>query len=136
MLTTAKRPGPRDLRWFAVLLTPFAMLAGSVLDRRLGTPGLWFWLAAGAAPVSAVGLLKPERIRPVQRAWMIAVWPIGQAASFALLTAIFFLVITPTGFVLRACGADPAGRRWDPRRKSYWVDRPATPPDDRYFRKF
>lgn len=41
----------------------------------------------------------------------------------AVLFLVFFVVLTPLGFLLRALGADYLARRSDPDTTSYWISR-------------
>src|SRR5438105_4241668 len=67
-------------------------------------------------------LVAPRALRGIYRLWM----RIGEALAWIntriILTLIFFLVVTPTGLVMRLFGRPPI----DPRRRrfaaSYWDD--------------
>jgi hypothetical protein len=52
------------------------------------------------------------------------------------MAAIFFLVITPIGLMMRACGRDPMQRRFDPAARSYWKRRSPDRDMRSYFRQF
>ena len=67
---------------------------------------------------------------------MCAAFPIGWTVSYLLLAAIFFLVLTPIGLVMRLFGRDPMLRALDRSAKTYWV--PHNPGADprRYFKQF
>jgi len=62
--------------------------------------------------------------------------PIGFVVSLVILTAVWYLVFTPIGLVLRLAGYDPLGRRFEPQRDSYWVERRTQPAVQRYFRQY
>ena len=36
---------------------------------------------------------------------------------------IFFLVITPTGFIMKAMGKDLLNNKYDKKKASYWINR-------------
>jgi hypothetical protein len=129
-------PSARNLRVFAALQFVFfivvtgAWRGGGAL---LGAPG---WIVAGSAVVAVVGLIAPTLIRPLYLGWMLAVFPVGWALSYLILAAVFFLVITPIGMVMRWRGQDPLERKIDRGQVSYWKARPPSPSSERYFRQF
>jgi ABC-type uncharacterized transport system permease subunit len=43
--------------------------------------------------------------------------------SVVIFGAFFYLIITPIGLVMRCCGKDPLGKKWDKTRESYWIRR-------------
>ena len=71
----------------------------------------------------AAGLAVPARLGPVQRAWMTLAAAISRVTTPLLMGLIYFVIMTPTGWIRRVA----AGSRLTPRRdaKSFWVDRPA-----------
>ena len=135
-------PSPRELRQFALLWLPGICLAVAVWA-ALKTP--WPWTAslvlAAVASVS-LGLWRPRWIRPVYIAWMALAFPFGWLFAHVLLTAIYFLLITPIGLILRIARRDPLARRFDREAQSYWTPTPPPPSRDpkdnraRYFRQY
>lgn len=58
------------------------------------------------------------------RLWFGLSHYLGGFASRVLLTAVFFLVVTPMGLIRRFCGADPMQRRrWKDGAGSLFTDR-------------
>ena len=80
--------------------------------------------ASGAALVVA-GLLVPPAARAFHAAWMRFAVLLGHVNSRVLLTLVYYLGVTPYGFVTRLVGRDPLRRR-GPSQGSYWVERKAT----------
>jgi uncharacterized membrane protein len=134
-LIEKKAPSTFDLRVFAALLCPFCALIASWIGRRIGIEHLWLWTGLAILPFSIFGLVRPRTIEGIYRSWTRVTSPIGRAVSVVLLSAIYFLVITPMGWCLRLCGIDAAHRRWDKAAQSYWTDR-ARRADDSYFHPF
>jgi len=133
--TGSKVPSAFDLRVFAALLTPFCTLLARGIGPRLGLEQLWLWTGLALLPVSLLGLFRPAAIRGLYRQWIRVTSPIGRAISIVLLSAIYFLIITPMGLCLRLCRVDPAQRRWDARIHTYWSDRPQRS-NESYFHPF
>ena len=78
----------------------------------------------GAALVVA-GLLFPAAARAFHVAWMRFAVALGHVNSRVLLTLVYYLVVTPYGFISRLVRRDPLRRRAD-RDESYWVERKRT----------
>jgi len=130
-----KDPSARELRWFGMGILLFA-LAFATLTWWRGAPGLArLLLGAGAAVTIAYYAVSPLR-RPIYLAWMYAAYPIGWVVSHALLGAVFFLVVTPIGLLVRLFGRDPLNRRRNPAAASYWVPHDPGTKVARYFRQF
>jgi hypothetical protein len=80
--------------------------------------------SAGALLVF-VGLLLPAAARVFHHAWMRFAVALGHVNSRVLLTLMYYLAITPYGFISRLAGRDPLRRR-GARRESYWIERKQT----------
>jgi hypothetical protein len=77
------------------------------------------------ATLLVVGLLLPAAARVFHRAWMRLASALGYVNSRVLLTLMYYLVLTPYGFVMRLAGRDPLKRRGKPG-ESYWIPRKTT----------
>jgi hypothetical protein len=49
---------------------------------------------------------------------------------------VWYLVFAPIGLLLRLAGYDPLGRRFEPKRDSYWTPHAGQRPMQRYFRQY
>ena len=79
--------------------------------------------------VAAPGLLPP-----VQRSWMAVGHAISKVTTPIFLGIVYFVVITPIGFVKRRLGVD--GMVHNLKNGSYWISRDESnrqPPMDRQF---
>jgi hypothetical protein len=72
-----------------------------------------------------VGLLIPAAARGFHNVWMRFSVALGHVNSRVLLTLMYYLAITPYGFISRLAGRDPLRRR-GARRETYWVERKRT----------
>ncbi len=99
-------------------------------------PEWTFWLAAMGAGAGVILWLIPQIARPFYLAWFFLACCIGIVVSNALLAAFYYLVITPMGLVMRACGRDPMKRRFDRAASTYWRAADKTVDPRRYFRQF
>ena len=79
-------------------------------------------LIAIAAAFLLAGLLAPRSLAGIYAIWM----RIGEALAWIntriILTLIFFLVVTPTGLVMRLFGRSPLDPRRHRSTASYWDD--------------
>lgn len=94
------------------------------------------WIGGIGAALGVICWAAPQIARPIYVVWFAVGGVMGLIVSTILLTAVFYLVITPTGIILRAIGRDPLARRFDPQASTYWD--PAEKPMDAqsYFRQF
>lgn len=136
LVTIPWHPTSKDLRVFAGLQIVFFAFIAGMFWRRGGSVEIAGTIVAVSTLVGIVGLLAPRVIRPIYLGWMLAVFPIGWVVSHVVLAVVYYLVITPIGLVRRAGGRDPLERRFDPQATTYWRERPAPPPKERYFRQF
>jgi hypothetical protein len=129
------KPKPRELRQFAALWVGF-----------FGLLGVYFRFVGGASTAAAVlwaislvgvaGLFAPAFVRPLYVVWMGLAMPIGWLVSHLLLLVMYYLVLTPIGLIMRACGYDPLERRLDRKARSYWYDQEETEGFEQYFKQF
>ena len=71
----------------------------------------------------AAALVVPSRLGPAQRGWMALARAISSVTTPLLMGVIYFLIVTPTGWVRRLVGGNRLTR---PRSaSSFWVDRHA-----------
>jgi len=67
------------------------------------------------------GAVLPHRMGPVHSAWMAMAHAISKVTTPIFLSIVYFLVLTPSGFIRRLVSGTPLHRR---RIKSgYWVPR-------------
>ena len=130
------RPSAKELRVFAILLVIFAGVVAWVLASRLDAHVLGLSVLAVAVGLTGLGLAVPRLIWPVYVVWMAAALPIGWVVSHVVMAAVFYLVITAIGLIMRGCGRDPMQRRFDPSAHTYWKPRPEENETARYFRQF
>jgi len=131
-----REPSGRDMTILAVL---FLLLPGAIGAYLLFWKGSWFgylWMLAGVF-LGACRFIAPL-FRLIYRLWIGFSVVLGYFVSRTLLTLIFFLVITPTGLIMRLVGKDPMDRKRDPKTPSYWIRR-EDPPEtsiQRYEKQF
>lgn len=136
LLEIKRRPTPGELRWFGVLLGVFVALAGCLLYWRFQAPAgaRSFWMGGGA--LVAIYFAAPRARRWIYLGWLYGAFPLGWTLSHALLAATYYLVLTPTGLLVRLFRGDPLDRRPSGTGSTYWVARRPAPDARRYLRQF
>ena len=86
------------------------------------------------APLVLLGLVAPSLLRPVERAWMAMAEVLGRINTRIILTTLYFLVVTPVGW-LRRQREDPLNRRMRDGSPSNWILREPKPVDPARYRQ-
>jgi len=112
---------PSALRRFGLQLGGLFVLLGVVI-RWLGRERrpFVFWTIGGALVL--VAMVAPRALARVERGWMRLGERLGQITAPIVLTALYYLVVTPIGFVVRRV-RDPLDRSLSDGRASEWVPR-------------
>ena len=138
MIPIDRDPSQRTLRQFGWIWLGFVALFGAIAFwKGLQSVAIGLWIAAVIVPLLGWWQLRVMRLVFLGMSYLA--WPIGMVVSHVLLTAVYFLVFTPIGLVMRALGYDPMQRVFDPEAESYWQERDVGADHDdprRYFRQF
>jgi hypothetical protein len=92
---------------------------------------LRLWSLAVAIPFALVAWLRPTLLAGPNRWWMKLGLLLGKVVSPIALGILFFAVLVPMGFLMRATGKDPLRLKREAGAESYWITRapPGPPPD-------
>lgn len=112
-------PTKRDMNILAALFLIVPSAIGGHLIYWRGSFNGWIWIGIGFTLFAARFI--PPLFRYIFSKWVALSVVIGYFISRILLTVIFFLVITPTGLIMKLFGKDPMERKIDPQAKTYWV---------------
>jgi len=108
-------------RSFGMVFAAFFGLVG-LLPLILGrAPRIWAFGLSGIFLLAA--LLFPSLLAPLNRLWMRFGLLLHRVVSPIALGIMFFLVITPMGWLMRAMGKDLLRLHLDPAASSYWIER-------------
>ena len=69
-----------------------------------------------------LGILNSKILSPLNRAWFKFGVLLGKVISPIIMGIIFFLVVTPTGFIMRLLGKDVLNLKYSDV-KSYWIEK-------------
>jgi hypothetical protein len=143
MITINRNPSRKQLWWFAGLWLPlFGAAMGSSLYWRMHAPRVAIAVWAVTAVAAVASLLSEAAATAVFLTLSYATFPIGFVVSWVALAALYFLVLTPLGLVMRLAGRDSLRLKVDERDArastgSYWTERPGRGTDSaRAFRQF
>ncbi len=125
---------PGALRRFGFTVGPVILLLGCVLLWRHRGAG-WPLISIGTLLVLAAGLA-PLTLKWVHGPWMIAALALGWMVTRILLTIVFFLVVTPIGFLQRLFGKRAIEVAFKAGPASYWQARTASPMPEDYEKQF
>jgi hypothetical protein len=123
---------PRALRKFGLTVGGVFLLLGCLSWWRaheIAPRILW----ALGTPLVVLGLVAPPLLGPVERAWMRMAEVLGRINARIILTAFYYVVMTPVGFV-RRWRHDPLDRRMRDGRQTSWVRRERGPVDPARYR--
>lgn len=135
MITINKHPQAKELSQFGVIWLPALLLLVIVLVTwRLDSLAWTVVLTATMGLSIALGLLQPMVLKPVFVGLQYLTWPIGLVVSYLLLAVVYFVLITPLGFLLRLFGYDPMRRRMP--FGTMWQARQPVVEQAGYFRQF
>ena len=81
------------------------------------------WILGSAGTVLILSaLMVPDRMGPVHRAWMGLARMMSKVTTPIFMGAVYFLVLTPAGFLVRTLGRNPI--RHEAEEGGYWQSRP------------
>ncbi|MDZ4785394.1 MAG: hypothetical protein SGJ02_04885 [bacterium] len=121
----------KELRYFGLSMALILSLFSAFL----------FWKERPAAPYlsllvfffGSLGLLKPEMLRQIDLIWTKIGELLGSLVTPIVLSLLYFLVITPMGFLTKLMKKDLLSLKLDPNAKSYWIKVEADGPASRHY---
>jgi hypothetical protein len=130
-----RQPGPRELRFFGLLLALFAGLVGALAWWQFGLPtaARVLWILGGVAALAYYAV--PPLRRPMLRSWVVLTFPLGWLISHVFLALVYYGVFTPIGMIQRLLGRDAMRRRPDPSATSFWTERATEREPKSYFKQ-
>ena len=99
----------------------FLIVAAWPLTSDGGTIRLWAVVTAIALLLLAI--VAPNSVRFLNRGWFAFGIFLGKIFTPIFTLTVFFLVVTPTGLIMRVFGKDLLCKKIDKSAKTYWIDR-------------
>jgi hypothetical protein len=88
-----------------------------------------YWLILIACGFAVAAVFDPHRLRPLNVVWTRLGMLLHRIVSPIVMCIVFFLVLTPIAWIMRARGKDPLRLRREPNAESYWIERQPPGPD-------
>ncbi len=135
------KPGLPELRSFGrSLMIGFPIIAAVLFIStalRMWSVPIWpLWVALGGLGTGALCRFVPTVARPLYYLWYGFGCTMGFIITNVVISAIYYLVFAPIGFLLRATGRDPMERQFLPPGETYWKDAEKITDAERYFRQY
>ena len=70
-----------------------------------------------------LGLMNSKMLTPLNLLWFKFGIILGTIVAPIVMGVVFFLVVTPTGFIMRIMGKDLLSKRYDKKTETYWIKR-------------
>jgi len=125
------KSGKRELRKFGITIAALLALMGSFFWWRDKD---WYLSTITVSIVFLFfGLLVPNLLYPIYKAWMTLAVFIGWFVTRAILVILFYLVVTPIALLACLWGKDFLNIKLDRNVNSYWISRKAIKFDKRSY---
>jgi hypothetical protein len=125
--------GPSNRSFGALVATVCGAIAAFRIYKHEGF--LWWLIGAGA--LAAVTFAAPNLLSPLKRLWMKFGDVLSKIVNPIVMGILFFAVLTPFAYVVRAMGKKLLPTQFDQNLHSYWIERtPPAPDPDSMNRQF
>tara|TARA_B100000315_G_scaffold226487_1_gene233452 strand:- start:656 stop:1039 length:384 start_codon:yes stop_codon:yes gene_type:complete len=74
-----------------------------------------------------LGMMKSKLLTPLNLLWFKLGIILGAIVAPIVMSAIFFLVVTPIGIIMRLMGKDLLNKKHNKEKKTYWIKRRTSP---------
>ncbi|MGE5683125.1 MAG: SxtJ family membrane protein [Bacillota bacterium] len=118
----------KDLRKFGLSVGIVFGLTGLLIMFKSGGATYPYFLAAAALLVIPA-LVFPGMLKPLQKFWMGLAIILGWFSTRIILSLLYYLVITPTGVIMKLRGKDLLDEKIEKGKTSYWNLREVKPYD-------
>lgn len=112
----------KDLRQFGITLGIILGVFGG-LHFLKSHPSAWKWFCGTGAVSLLLGVVCPGVLGPAFRVFTKVAHAIGWFNTRVILVLVYYLLVTPTGLIMRLFGKDPLDRKIDRKCQSYWIER-------------
>lgn len=113
--------GSSDRSFGLVFSAAFSIYGLLPLLRAPRTVRIWSLVVGGVFLLLA--LVAPKVLAPLNKVWTKLGLILGKIVNPIVMALLFFLTITPIGFLMRLMGKDGLRRKLDKQAASYWIER-------------
>ena len=111
----------KDLRKFGLTVGIVLAAIGTLLFYFEKSSAIYFTVIGGL--LILLGILLPQLLKPINKVWMGLAIVLGFIMTRVILTTLFYLVITPIGFLAKIFGKKFMLLKYDKSAKTYWEKR-------------
>ena len=111
----------KDLRKFGLTVGIVLAAIGTLLFYFEKSSAIYFTIIGGL--LILLGILLPQLLKPLNKIWMGLAIVLGFIMTRLILTTLFYLVITPIGFLAKIFGKKFMLLKYDKSAKTYWEKR-------------
>ena len=115
----------KDLRKFGLTVGIVLVAIGTLLFYFEKSSAIYFTIIGGL--LILLGILFPQLLKPLNKIWMGLAIVLGFIMTRVILTTLFYLVITPIGFLAKIFGKKFMLLKYDKSAKTYWEKRSIIP---------
>ena len=70
-----------------------------------------------------LGLMNSKLLTPLNKLWFKFGIILGAIVAPVVMGVVFFLVVTPIGLVMKIMGRDLLNKKYDKKKRTYWIKR-------------
>ena len=70
-----------------------------------------------------LGLMNSKLLTPLNKLWFKFGMILGAIVVPVVMGVVFFLVVTPIGLVMKIMGRDLLNKKYDKKKRTYWIKR-------------
>jgi hypothetical protein len=129
------QPSRRHLIQFGVAWVVFFLLLAILTVGKSAPEALWMLSLLAIVP-PLIGCWFPGFLRLLYVALAVMTFPIGLVVSHGILAALYFLILTPTGLLLRLIKPGFFPKKPDSSILTYWHTRTASRTPSDYFKPY
>lgn len=119
----------KELRQFGLLMAVFVSVIFGVIFPWLAGRSLPVWPWVVAAAFGSTALVSARLLRPIFRVWMTFALAMNWVMTRLVLGIVFYILVSPMGWVMRLTGKDTMGRKLHRDLSSYRIPTPPVLPD-------
>lgn len=108
----------KELRKFGISVGAVILLISLLLLYWEKSFWIWFFIVADFLIIA--GVLFPNILLPLQKVWMTLAVLLGFVMTRVILSILYYIIITPIGFITKIIGKDFLSLKIDKKAKTYW----------------
>jgi len=131
-----KTPTKSELKYAGLLIAAVFFIVGGIVYWQTGSHRTPLAIGIIGAAIGVFYYMIPGSRMLIYYGWMKLISPIGWVMSHVIFAITYFLVLTPTGLLMRLLKYDPLTLRLKPDSESYWVKHRTGKNPARYFNQY